>query len=111
MSTWLPGRKADGAVEVDGEAALDAAEDAALDALAFAEFAFELVPGRFAAGPVAAEHRFAVGVLDAVDEHFDVVADLELGLAVFAAAEFAQGHAALGLQAHVDHAPCRSRSR
>ena len=69
------GEEGHGAVEVDGEAALDAAEDAALDALAFAELALELVPRGFAAGAVAAEHRFAFGVLDAVDEHFDFVAD------------------------------------
>ena len=39
------GQEGDGAIEIDGEAALDAAEDHAVDALAFAEFGFELVPG------------------------------------------------------------------
>ena len=69
------GQEGHGAVEIDGEAALDAAEDAALDALAFAELAFQLVPGGFAAGAVAAEHGFAVGVLDAVDIDLDFGAD------------------------------------
>ncbi len=73
ISTCDAGEEGHGAVEVDGEAALHAAEDAAFDALAFAEFAFELVPRGFAAGAVAAEHRFAVGILDAVDEDFDFV--------------------------------------
>ena len=56
------GQERHGAVEIDGEATLDAAEDHAFDALAFTEFGFQLVPGGFAAGAVAAEHRFAVGV-------------------------------------------------
>ncbi len=38
------GQEGDGAVEVDGEAALDAAEDHALDARGLGEFGFELVP-------------------------------------------------------------------
>src|SRR5690606_2334530 len=98
------GEAGHGAVEVDGEAALDAAEDAALDALAFAESIFELVLRGFAAGAVAAEHGFAVGVLDPVDEHFDFVADAEgLLLLVVAAGEFAQADAAFALQADVDH--------
>ena len=49
------GQEGHGAAEVDGEAALDAAEDHALDALAGFEFLLELVPGGFAAGAVAAD--------------------------------------------------------
>ncbi|KIU01240.1 hypothetical protein QU38_02400, partial [Staphylococcus aureus] len=41
--------------KVDGEAALDAAEDHALDTGRLGEFGFQLVPGGFAAGAVAAE--------------------------------------------------------
>src|SRR3546814_3594111 len=73
-----------GTFEVDGEAALDPTEDAAFDALAFAEFAFELVPRGFAAGAVAAEHGFAIGILDSVDEDFDFATDgeaMEIGRA------------------------------
>src|SRR5690606_17374653 len=83
-----------GAVEVDGEAALDPAEDAALDALAFAELALELVPCGLAASAVAAQHRLAFGVLHAIDENLDLVADVQRLVALVAAAEFAQGHAA-----------------
>ena len=74
------GKEGDGAVEVDGEAALDPAEDDALDAVAGGEFGLELVPGGLAAGAVAAQHRFALVVLDPVDIDFDVVADRDLGL-------------------------------
>ncbi len=80
MSTWRAGQERHGAVEVDGEAALDAAEDHALDARGLRELALELVPGGFAARAVARQHRFAVDVLDAVDIDLDFVADVELGL-------------------------------
>ena len=96
------GKEGDGAAEVDGEAALDAAEDHALDAVAGCELALELVPGGFAAGAVARQHRFASGVLDAVDIDLDLVADLELGL-LARRGELAQRHAAFALQADVDH--------
>ena len=95
------GQEGDGAAEIDGEAALDAAEDHALDAVAGGEFVLELVPGGFAAGAVARQHRFAMRVLDAVDKDFDFVADLELGL-LARRGEFAQRHAAFALQADVD---------
>ena len=62
------GKEGDGAAEVDGEAALDPAEDHALDAVAGFEFLFELVPRGFAAGAVARQHRFAGGILDPVDD-------------------------------------------
>ena len=48
------GQEGDGAAEVDGEAALDAAEDDAFDALACGELRFQLIPRGFAAGAVAA---------------------------------------------------------
>ena len=95
------GQEGHGAVEVDGEATLDAAEDAAFDALAFAEFVLELVPGGFAAGAVAAEHCFAFGVLDAVDIDFDFIADAGSGFA-FRTLEFLEVDAAFTLQADID---------
>ena len=49
------GQEGHGAAEVDGEAALDPAEDHAVDAVAGFEFLLELVPGGFAAGAVAAD--------------------------------------------------------
>src|SRR5690606_4231128 len=91
----------DGAAQVDGEAALDAAEDHALDAVAGAVFAFQLVPGGLAAGAVARQHRFAMGVLDTVDIDLDLVADLQLGL-LARRGEFAQRHAAFALEADID---------
>ena len=42
----LTGKEGDGAAEIDGEAALDAAEDHALDAVAGREFAFRACPTR-----------------------------------------------------------------
>ena len=59
MSTCDAGKEGDGAAEVDGEAALDPAEDHALDAVAGLEFLLELVPRGFAARAVARQHRFA----------------------------------------------------
>jgi hypothetical protein len=90
-----------GTVEVDREAALDAAEDNTLDACRLGEFGFERVPSGFAACAVARQHRFTVDVLDAVDEHFDFVTDLEIGL-LAGEREFAQRHAAFRLEADVD---------
>ena len=96
------GKEGHGAAEVDGEAALHAAEDHAFDAVAGGEFLFELVPGGFAAGAVARQHRFALRILDAVDIDFDLVADRDFGF-LARRGELAQRHSAFGLQAHVDH--------
>src|SRR6185295_868956 len=74
------GQKGDGAAQVDGEAALDPAEDHAVDAVASGIFGLELVPRGFAAGAVAAQHGFAVEIFDAVDIDLDLVADGDLGL-------------------------------
>src|SRR4029078_351084 len=69
-----------GAVEVDGEAALDLVEDDAFNALTLGELLFETDPALFAAGLLTAEHRFAKRVLDALDIDFDGVTDLEGGV-------------------------------
>src|SRR3546814_8871830 len=82
---------------VDGEAALDPAKDDAFDARFLVAFLFETVPGGFAAGAVAGQHRFAIGVLDAVDIDFDFVTDLLVGLLV-RRRELAQRHAPFALQ-------------
>ena len=95
------GEERDGAVEVDGEATLDAAEDHALNTLAFAELVLELVPRGFAAGAVARQHRFAVSVLDAVHVDLDFVADLD-AVVVLTARKLAQRHAAFALEPYVD---------
>ena len=90
-----------GAVEIDGEAALDLVEDDAFDALALVELLFEPDPALFAAGLVARKHRFAKRVLDALDIDLDRIADLEGGVLALDA-EFLQRHAAFDLQADVD---------
>ena len=95
-------KEGDGAREVDGEAALDAAEDHTLDAGLLGELDFELVPRGLAASAVARQHRLAVHVLDTIDIDLDLVADLELGL-LTGCGELAQRHAAFGLEADVDH--------
>src|SRR6202012_562530 len=94
-------QEGDRAVEVDREAALDLIEDDAVNLLVVVEGLLELAPAFLAARLVARQHGFAERVLDAIEEHFDLVADLEF---VFAAGpgEFAQRHAAFGLQADVD---------
>ena len=66
-----------GAVEVDGEAALDLVEDDAFDALALVELLFEPDPALFAAGLLARQHRLAERVLDALEIDLDGVADLQ----------------------------------
>src|SRR3954464_15102407 len=90
-----------GTVEVDGEAALDLVEDDAVDLLVVLEGLLELAPALFAARLVARQHGFAEGVLDPIEEHFHLVADLELAVTA-GAGKFAQGNAALRLQADVD---------
>ena len=89
------------AVEIDGEAALDLIEDDALDLLVVLERLLELAPAFLAARLVAREHRFAERILDALEIDLDVVADLDLGGAA-GPGEFAQRHAAFGLEPDVD---------
>src|SRR3546814_15829417 len=89
---------------VDGEAALDPAKDDAFDARFLVEFLFETVPGGFAAGAVSGQHRFAIGVRDAVDIEFDFVSDLPVGL-LARPGELAKRHAPFALDP--DFHPCQ----
>ena len=89
------------AVEIDGEAALDLVEDDAVDLLVVLEGLLELAPAFLAARLVARQHGFAERILDAVEKHLDLVADLEFAFAA-GSCEFPQRHAAFGLQADVD---------
>ncbi len=100
-----------GAAEVDGEAALNAADDGAHDRLVLAEHHFEAGPGFLAAGLVAADDRFAERVLDALQEDLDGVADLQRRLAGVVDAEFLHRDAAFGLQTDVDDRESPSRCR
>ena len=101
-STWLPGRKAT-APEVDGEAALHAAEDRAHDTFLIGERLLEDGPGFLAARLVAREDGFAVLVLHAVDEDVDDVAFADLGGGRAAIGELTERDAAFGLQPDIDH--------
>jgi hypothetical protein len=90
-----------GAVQIDGEAALDLVEDDTFNTLLRVELLFETDPAFLAASLLARQHGFAKCVFDALDIDFDFVADLEravLGLG----AEFLQRHAALDLETDVD---------
>ncbi len=66
-----------GAVEIDGEAALDLIEDDAVNLLVGVERLLELAPAFFAARLVARQHGFAERVLDALEIDLDLVADLD----------------------------------
>src|SRR6202167_5968283 len=89
------------AVEVDGEAALDLIEDDAVNFLVVVEGLLELAPALLAARLVARQHGFAERILDAVEKHLDLVADLEFAFAA-GSCEFTQRHAAFGLEADVN---------
>jgi hypothetical protein len=90
-----------GAVEVDGEAALNLIEDDALDLLIGLEGLFELDPALFAPRLVARDHGLAQRVLDALEIDLDFLADGG-GRIAAVAGEFLEGDAAFGLQTDVD---------
>ena len=90
-----------GAVEVDGEAALDLIEDDALDLFVAAEGLFQLAPALLAARLVAREHGLAERVLHALEIDLDRIADLDVRLPA-RRREFAQRDAPLGLGPDID---------
>ena len=67
-----------GAVEIDGEAALDAVEDDAFDALVGLVLLLEPGPALLAPRLLARQHRLADRVLDALEIDLDLVADLKV---------------------------------
>src|SRR5579885_351936 len=95
-------QEGDGAVEIDGVAALHRVEDHAGDLLVFVEGLFQLHPAFLAARLVAREHCFAERVLDALEIYFYLVAHLQRRLAA-RPRELAHRHAAFSLEADVDH--------
>ena len=95
------GEEGHGAVEIDGEAALHAAEDLAFDAFLLLEGDFEADPAFLALGLFAAEHGFAGGVLDTLEIDLDGVADLNVGGAA-RGREFLESDTAFGLEADID---------
>ncbi len=68
-----------GAAEIDGKAALDPAEDRAFDTLFIGIGLLEPVPSLFTAGLLAADHRFATDVLDAIEINLDHIAHFDRG--------------------------------
>src|SRR5579871_5444761 len=93
--------KRDGAIEVDGVAALDLIEDDAGDLLIRLEGLLQFHPAFLAARLVARQHRLAQRILDPLEINLDLVADLQACIAAWPA-ELTQGHAAFGLQADID---------
>ena len=96
------GQEGHRAIQVDGEAALDAAEDHAGDTGLVVEGLFQLDPAFLAAGLVARQHGFAQRVLDALEIDFNRVAHLDVG-GNARHGEFLQGNPALGLEADIHH--------
>ncbi len=94
-------QEGDGAVEVDGKAALDLVEDHAFDLLLLFEGLFELDPALFAARLVARDDRFPERVFDALEIDLDHVAHLRR---TFAARplKFLEGDASFGFEAEID---------
>ena len=89
-------------IDFDGEAALDAAVDEARDDLALLEGGLEALPGAGALGLLARQARFTGAVLDAVEGHLDVVADLHLDLAALVL-ELRGGDDGFGLESGAHH--------
>ncbi|OIQ64587.1 hypothetical protein GALL_538620 [mine drainage metagenome] len=69
--------------------------------LVVVECFLELAPALLATRLVARQHGLAERILNAVEKHLDLVADLEIAFAA-GPGEFAQRHAAFGLQADID---------
>src|SRR5579875_1471461 len=95
------GQKGDSAGEIDGEAAFDAAENHAVDALTRLEALLQQGPCFFAASLLARELRLAVLVFHTLEINFDGIARLDLrGPA--RSRKFAQRNAAFRFQSDID---------
>ena len=88
-------------IDLDGEAAFDAAVDDALDDLLLLERLLEARPGAGALGLLARQAGFAVAVFDAVERDFHVVADADFDLAAVVL-ELLDRDDGFALQARVD---------
>ena len=95
------GQECHRARQIDDEAALDAAENDAVDTLALVEGFIQLPPGFLALRLFAAEADDAVPVFVAFDEDIDGVAGIDLRF-LAGGGELLQRHAALGFEADVD---------
>ena len=88
-------------VDLDGEAALDAAGDDADDHFLLLECGLESRPGSGALGLLAGQPGLARAVLHAVQRDLDGLADGHLDLALFVL-ELIRGNDRLGLQSDID---------
>ncbi len=88
--------------DVDGQAALDAVDDAALDDAAFLEALLDVGPDPHPLGLRVREQHVPLDVLGALEQHLDLVADLDRELA-FHVAELVDRDQTLRLVADVDH--------
>ncbi len=94
--------------DVDGEAALDAADDDALDEFVPLAGGRDLVPDAHLVGLLLGEDDHAGVVLARLDEHVHAVPDLHERLAARDGDKLVEGHLALGLVADVhDHVVLR----
>ena len=84
--------------DVDDHAALGAGLDETLDDLAVVAGLVDAVPGLEGAGLLMGKDELALAVLDGLDEHLDLVTDLQVGVV----AEFGGLDDALALRAYVD---------
>src|SRR6266481_5080723 len=87
--------------DVDGEAALHAPDDGSLDELVALARGGDLVPDAHLVGLLLGEDDHARVVLARLEQHLDLVAGLDVGLAVDQA-EFLDRHLAFALVADVD---------
>ena len=94
-------QEGNGAAEVDGKAALDAAKDDAVNALVGCIGCLKAVPGFLAAGLVARQNSFTERVLDALKVDLDLVTDRQNVIGA-RGLEFAERDAAFGLEAYVN---------
>jgi hypothetical protein len=95
------GQESHGAVQVDGEAALDAVEDDAGHALIRLEALLELRPGFFSPRLLARDLRLAVLVLHPLEVDLDGVAGLDLRRPP-RRGEFLERHAPFGFEPDID---------
>ncbi len=100
-STCEPGRKARAPLNIDGEAALDALDDDALDGLFLVVGALNVVPGAKALSLLVGELGVTVFGLTLLAHDVDFVAGLEAGLALVIE-DFGDGHHAFRLGADID---------
>ena len=88
-------------IDLDREAALDAAGDDAGDDLAVIEGLLEARPGAGALGLLARQARLAGAILDGVECHLDLIAGFDFDLAALVL-ELIERNDGFGLEADVD---------